>query len=310
MLKELISIIVPVYNVEKYVNRCIESILQQSYKYIEIILIDDGSTDNSGKICDEWAKKDKRIIVIHKKNGGVSSARNLGLDIAKGEYIGFVDSDDYIDERMFELLINKLLETESDMCFCNGYYVENTKKAKMNLNYNDISDKRTIMQKMFENNHANFAVWNKLIKKDCLKQLRFNLEISIYEDALFNFEYLDRINKIAFVKECLYFYDVSRESSTLHENNIKKKITILDSMIKIIKILEKNNIKELYNQQCIFIGRVYNYEKIARKEKLEIDFSLYKNFVKEYVSKGLLKKRIGIRNKIKVIYCILGIFVF
>ena len=98
MSSELISIIVPVYKVEKYIDRCVESIINQTYKNIEIILVDDGSPDNCPKICDEWAKKDKRIRVIHKENRGVSSARNVGIDVAKGKYIGFVDSDDYIEK--------------------------------------------------------------------------------------------------------------------------------------------------------------------------------------------------------------------
>lgn len=104
MKDDLISVIVPVYNVEKYLHKCINSILNQTYKNLEIILIDDGSTDNSGKICDEYALKDNRIKVIHKENGGLSSARNAGLDICSGDYIGFVDSDDYIAEDMYEYL--------------------------------------------------------------------------------------------------------------------------------------------------------------------------------------------------------------
>ena len=106
MHKELISIIVPVYNVEKYVEKCINSIINQTYKNLQIILVDDGSKDNSGKICDEFKLKDNRIEVIHKNNGGLSDARNAGLKLAKGDYIGFVDSDDYIEADMYETLYN------------------------------------------------------------------------------------------------------------------------------------------------------------------------------------------------------------
>ena len=106
MKKEKISIIVPIYNVEKYLDRCIESIVGQTYKNLEIILIDDGSPDNCPQMCDEWAKKDDRIKVVHKENGGVSLARNKGMDIATGTYIGFVDSDDYIDKNMYEKLMD------------------------------------------------------------------------------------------------------------------------------------------------------------------------------------------------------------
>ena len=110
-MKELISIIVPIYNVEKYIHKCIESIINQTYKNLEIILVDDGSPDNCGNICEEYAKNDSRIKVIHKENNGLSSARNAGLEICKGDYIGFVDSDDYIELNMYEVLINALKNT-------------------------------------------------------------------------------------------------------------------------------------------------------------------------------------------------------
>ena len=109
-MNKLISIIIPVYNVEKYLEDCLNSVVNQTYKNLEIILIDDGSTDNSGKICDLYAKKDNRIVVIHKENAGVSSARNVGLKIAKGLYIGFVDPDDYIAEDMYEILYQNIIK--------------------------------------------------------------------------------------------------------------------------------------------------------------------------------------------------------
>ena len=114
-MEKLISVIVPVYNVEEYVEKCVLSIINQTYKNLEIILVDDGSTDNSGKICDEIAIKDNRIKVIHKKNGGLSDARNVGIDIAKGDYLGFVDSDDYIDPDMYSILLNNMNLTFSDI---------------------------------------------------------------------------------------------------------------------------------------------------------------------------------------------------
>ena len=114
-----ISVIVPIYNSEDYIDRCVRSIVEQSYKNIEIILVDDGSTDNSSMMCDEWAKNDKRVKVIHKENGGVSSARNEGLKIAKGDYISFVDSDDYIDKKMIEKMLNQMEKGNTDLVICN-----------------------------------------------------------------------------------------------------------------------------------------------------------------------------------------------
>ena len=118
MKRKLISIIIPVYKTEQYLKRCVDSVLNQTYQELECILVDDGSPDEAGKICDEYKKKDARIKVIHKENGGLSSARNAGLDIAKGDYIGFVDSDDFIHPQMYEMLVDVLEKTESGMSCC------------------------------------------------------------------------------------------------------------------------------------------------------------------------------------------------
>ena len=121
----LITVIVPVYNVEKYLTRCVDSIINQTYKNLEIILVDDGSTDSSPAICDNYAKKDSRINVIHKQNNGASSARNAALDIASGDYIGFVDSDDYINRDMYASLFDSIVDSGSDMAICESEYVVN-----------------------------------------------------------------------------------------------------------------------------------------------------------------------------------------
>lgn len=125
-----ISIIVPIYNVEKYIEKCIQSILNQTFSDFELILVNDGSTDSCGEICDKYKKLDDRIIVIHKVNGGLSSARNAGIDIARGEYIGFIDSDDYIHEKMYEILYNNAITYNSDIVICKKEMF--MKKRKMN----------------------------------------------------------------------------------------------------------------------------------------------------------------------------------
>ena len=128
MKEELISVIVPIYNVEQYLEKCIESIISQTYKNLQIILIDDGSNDKSGKICNKYAEKDKRVVVIHKENAGVSEARNTGLDNAKGEWITFVDADDWIEEEYCQRLYNLVIETNSDVALCGYNRVVGTKK--------------------------------------------------------------------------------------------------------------------------------------------------------------------------------------
>lgn len=130
----MLSVIVPVYNVEKYLARCIDSILKQSYSDLEIILVDDGSTDNSGKICDQYREIDDRIVVIHKQNGGLSDARNVGMKKANGQYLAFVDSDDFIHPRMYEILMNLLLDYKADMVISNFAYYDEEKKRQSSFN--------------------------------------------------------------------------------------------------------------------------------------------------------------------------------
>lgn len=132
MRKPLISIIVPVYNVERYLNKCLDSIIHQTYNNLEIVLVDDGSTDWSGLICDAYATKDNRVTVIHKENNGLSAARNIGLEYSHGELIGFVDSDDYVDRQMYEILLRQLEEDKSDIAICDYMRVDESYSAPEN----------------------------------------------------------------------------------------------------------------------------------------------------------------------------------
>lgn len=220
-MDKLISVIVPVYKVEKYISQCIESILAQTYEKIELILVDDGSPDSSGKICDEYAQKDNRIHVIHKENGGVSSARNAGLDYAHGEYIAFVDGDDYIDETMYEKLVDKMGE-DIDITFCCFYakYKEQEIPCLQEIEFLEQLIKKPYDIRVFLSERSiigfnggvrpNVAVsiWRSLFRKELIKQgeLSFSKEVKLGEDRLFLMEYLNLCKKSALVREPLYYY--------------------------------------------------------------------------------------------------------
>ena len=213
MIKNMISVIIPVYNVEEYLEECLKSILHQTYKKLEIILIDDGSTDKSGKICDKYKKIDSRIVVIHKTNGGLSSARNYGLKIAKGEFIAFVDSDDYIDIHTYEESINCMLKYNCDIVefkIC-GRDIDSKKKVIE-------MDKNEVMYKHISSDYEypNVAVWNKLYKGNLIKNLRFP-EGKIHEDYMFQCVALKNSVKYIFLNESLYYYRI-RENSITHAN--------------------------------------------------------------------------------------------
>lgn len=209
-----ISIIIPVYNVEKYLNRCVDSVLKQTYKNLEIILVDDGSTDCSGKICDSIKEKDCRVNVIHKQNGGLSSARNAGLDVATGDFIGFIDSDDWVTEDMYEYLLGLFNKYEVEIVSC-SYILASDKKQKIN--------NRNVSESLYNRNDAlyyylysgifnrrtDYSVCKKLYKKECFKNIRFP-EGRLYEDMATNFQILKNCKRyIISTKKCYYYYQNS-----------------------------------------------------------------------------------------------------
>lgn len=219
-----ISIIVPVYKVEKYLERCIKSILMQSYQNYELILVDDGSPDNCGNICDEFSKIDTRIKVIHKKNGGLSSARNAGLEIAKGDYIGFVDSDDWITSDMFEHLV-ELVETyrcEIASCsytFSNGNVDINQPTITINK-YDKKEALKLYLKTGMSSRIADYPVWIKLYKKELFRDIKFP-ENQLYEDVATNFELIQNVSSyVKSNKICYYYY---QESNSITRGGFKHK---------------------------------------------------------------------------------------
>lgn len=245
--KELVSIIVPVYNVEKYLRRCIDSIINQTYRNIEIIIIDDGSTDNSGKICDEYAKRDNRIKIIHQQNKGVSSTRNNGIEHANGKYITFVDSDDFIERKMIETIYNKIICENADIVICGVKSIDennnvinqsiNTKENKFN-NVNAI--KVMLDEKLFYS-----VCWAKLYKKKLFNNIKFNPKIRIAEDMDVLYRVLYKSNKIVQIPERLYNW-TNRKDSVTKENDISKWQDEIDVCENIIKFC-KENCKEIEN---------------------------------------------------------------
>jgi glycosyltransferase involved in cell wall biosynthesis len=211
-----ISVIVPVYNVEKYLNKCVDSILRQTFRNIEIILVDDGSTDNSGRLCDEYLKIDERIRVFHKKNGGVSSARNYGLERATAPYFGFVDSDDYIAEDMYEVLYNNLKRENADMSMCYWYNVYSggrTPHADIAENHYLVVDRQEAIRLAMEGRLASVHVWNKLYRRELFDTVKYP-EGKINEDAFVIVDLLDLCDKIVLTTERKYCH-VHRENSVM-----------------------------------------------------------------------------------------------
>ncbi len=213
---EKISIIVPVYNVEEFIGDCIESILNQDYENIELLLVNDGSKDKSGCICDEYAKRDNRVKVIHQKNGGVSSARNTGLDNATGEYIAFVDSDDYVKKDIYTVLLQKLKEEEADMVVCNYCKVTNQKAWLRDDIYvrDECVSGREALEWLNEKHFWSYVVvWSKLYKREVFDGVRFKVN-RLQEDEFIIHHLFLNAKKVAGISNVLYCYRQNANSIT------------------------------------------------------------------------------------------------
>ncbi len=247
--KDLISVIVPVYNVEKYLPQCIDSILNQTEKNLEIILVDDGSLDNSGKICDEFSKKDDRIVVIHKKNNGLSSARNAGLEIAKGNYIGFVDSDDWLDKSMYEILLKLLKENNSDISCCDFFKTANSDGSIPHIDneiinsYNNIESLNNFYNDLYT---QTVVAWNKLYKRELFKDISYPVG-KIHEDEGTTYKLYYKANKITYTNRPLYYYRITPNSITTSKFN-KKRLDIIDVYDEKVKFIKNISNEEIYSK--------------------------------------------------------------
>lgn len=219
-MKPMLSVIVPVYNVEKYLDKCISSIINQTFKNIEILLIDDGSTDLSGEICDAWKQKDSRIKVFHKQNGGLSDARNYGLMNASGIYVGFVDSDDFLDEEMYNRLMLGCEKYNADVGCCNKVRVFNDKKICENvISSNKFINKSQALLLLLLSDPS---VCNKIFKKDLFQNIKFPYG-KLYEDIATTPHLIDKSNGMYI--DCIagYYYNQLNNGSIIHKSfNIKK----------------------------------------------------------------------------------------
>lgn len=297
MNKKLISIIVPIYNAEKYIERCVNSILSQSYKELEIILVNDGSTDKTKEICDKLADKDKRISVIHKRNEGVSKARNTGLDIVTGEYVLFADSDDWLEESMCEKMMNCALKNNSDIVVCeyNNYY-ENTRELEdVKLkDYDNISFSSVITN---DNSKYGGFPWNKLIKREVIKH-QFNENIHYYENLLFFLQNSKEDLKYSVVHESLYNYCINDNSAVHSKKYSIKKLSALEALKMVIPLVPSEN--EVLHKY-VFVMSYYNNLYYIKKEHIEKTcIEKYKETVNKFYKEIKKSKELKINNKLKL----------
>lgn len=301
----MISIVVPVYNSEKYIGKCIESILNQTYKKWELILVDDGSKDNSLSICNYYAGLDDRIKVIHIDNNGSAHARNIGLSYVCGEYVAFIDSDDYIDSKYLEILLETLKKQNADIVECDYWYVENSnieviKPIKDSIRELSASDA------LYENVRdviCRQLVWNKLYKRDVIGNEKF-VERKTIDDEFWTYRILARANKIIHISVPLYYY-VQHSNSIMHKGYSIKRIQDIEAQYERYEF-----IKEYYPEHTqiaintLFFSSLYHMQQALKYlDKTEIK-QVYKeldNILKKVCSFKMLMSYVPIKQKIWVL---------
>lgn len=296
---DMISIIIPVYKVEKYLTKCVDSVLNQTYKNIEIILVDDGSPDNCPNICDEYEKKDKRIKVIHKKNGGLSDARNCGIENAKGKYLCFIDSDDYISPIFISTLYQDIRKMGSQISIVGFEVVEEWENLedneKVSKNTIEVFGKDEGIKKLFDGNSFGNYAWNKIYDRKMFENIKFPLGKKM-EDLGIMYLLFEECEKISYNHQKLYYY-VQRSGSILNSANkqllvdklelsikrfwklnekysnlIENKLFILDVCLEVYPVL--NNELKL-KEECHKIIKVVNSKSIRKKLSLKSKVKLF-----------------------------------
>lgn len=305
-----ISIIIPVYNVENYIEECFKSIIKQKNMCeAEIICIDDGSTDSSGKICDEYAKIDKRFKVIHQKNSGVATARNIGLDVAQGKYIAWIDPDDYIADNWYEK-INIFIEKDIDFIFFDyAFLINNTVKKFKYKNDSGYIKKEKFFKELVLDKKIQSQLWSKVMKRTLFNNIRIPKEIKVLEDYAIMPYLVEKANTIYYISDCLYFYLIREGSLTNNTININD-----DYMCY---LMSKNRYKYLIGKN-IDVSKInyllraswlcanfYQLKTFSQEEKYKFD--VCKNELKKNIKYILISKDATIALKIKAIACKLNV---
>lgn len=296
----MISVIVPIYKVEDYLAKCIESIQKQSFKDLEIILVDDGSPDRCGEICDRYKQQDGRIKVIHKQNGGLSDARNAGIDVAEGEYISFIDSDDYIHPQMMEILYNILQEAEADISVCEFKQVSEQEDIDFAYILKPVKTEKAegqqVMNQLQHKNLITVVAWNKLYRAKLFENNRYKKGM-IHEDEFMIHHLLHECNCIVYTKEPLYFY-IQRKNSitgTVKWNQVKDGWS---AYIDRLAFLEKHNYEQMqvWTRLHMLHYIVVYYDKlmnIDQANRLLADWrEAFKGIYRDKVVKSTLQKQL------------------
>ena len=307
-IKANISVIIPVYNVEKYLSECLDSVVNQTYKNLQIILVDDGSTDFSGKICDVYAEKDNRITVVHQKNAGAGAAKNTGLELIDGDYFSIIDSDDYIELDMYEKMVNSLEKYNADIvqCLFRNVFVNDSfdRKYKIKGNYPKVLTSKSFLKEyLYDWKYAIF--WNKLFKKSLLQNIKFPVGRKI-DDEFFTYKLVCNAKKVVNIDNILYNYRM-RKTSVMNENDTDRLIyDRIDCFIErynyvsdIYPSLKKNYNLKLYDDLIYFKDSVRDNGKILAllSDFPRVEYGVFDKLYQKKMNKKLVFEKLDKCNK-------------
>ena len=308
----LVSIIIPIYNVEKYITKCIDSIIKQDYKNLEIILVNDGSKDNSLKICEKYKKMDNRIVLINKENGGVSSARNEGLKIAKGEYISFVDGDDFLEPDFVSYMLNIIIKYNCDIAISKNCFRDDKEKQilKDKVNIYDSKDTLSLLLSM----RINVGCWNKMYKKSAINNLSFDEKQFYGEGLLFISTVAQKIKKSAIFERKIYHYRQDNIASATKKYKFESFVNGEKSLQLIeenLTIKDKNVYKQLYSHFCLFYcNAISSTLKCNKQKEYIITYRYWKKRAKRLLNNIYFNKYINFKTVIKSIILLYFTFIY
>ena len=307
---KLVSVIVPIYNVEDYLRHCLDSIISQTYQNLEIILVDDGSKDNSGKICDEYAERDKRIKIIHKKNGGLSDARNAGLDIAKGAFITLIDSDDWVDSDYVEQQVEGIEENDADMAIT-SHKVHYKKRV---IDYATKEHKtykpEEVLERILYSKGVDLSAWAKLYRAELFDNIRYP-KGRLYEDAATTYKLIDRSKKIVINSISTYNYRMNDKSISRCDFNPKKMDLIVSTKEMVDFVRAKYPHLARACKRRLKYSELSTYAQLAKSKKL---YPEYQEKLSRMIRKGrlsvIIDPKTPSRDKLGLLFSVLGFRMF
>ena len=303
--KHLVSVIVPVYNVQDYLDDCVKSIVEQSYDNLEIILVDDGSTDSSGEKCDKWGFADSRIQVIHQKNTGLSGARNTGIEIANGQYIAFVDSDDYVHRDYIKLMYEACIDYDSKLCICGFKMVLNDKPSTFidkEMKFESISQDTLFNQLYTQRNVATVVAWNKLYSIELFAGIRYPVGRQHEDESIIHL-LIEKVSRAVWIEYPLYYYRQSPNSITRKAYNIKMLDELWSKEVR-LDFFKSRHLDDLYQKALyVYCSRIISHIETMKAYKDEKFESASQHYKKQYLSsiKELSFQQLPLKKRIRLL---------